>query len=73
MDEQQLAAFGNQQPQVDTQLTEWLQFLETYNVFFSSPLDLDFLLLEAFQNQYKTATTGTGPVIPPAPAIASAT
>jgi putative ATP-dependent endonuclease of the OLD family len=49
-------------------LPEWFQYLETHNVFFSSPLDLDFLLLEAFRAQYKAATTGTGPIIPTIPA-----
>jgi len=42
----------------------WILSLEGHNVFFSSPLDLDFLLLEAFQTQYQAATTGTGPRIP---------
>jgi putative ATP-dependent endonuclease of the OLD family len=63
----QLAALGDQQPQVAVQINEWLEHLEGYNVFFSGPLDLDFLLLEAFEPEYKGATTGTGPVIPTAP------
>ena len=42
----------------------WLQGLEIYDLFFSAPLDLDFLLLEAFPTQYRSATDGTGPRIP---------
>src|ERR1019366_6307237 len=64
--QEQVVALGNQQPQVESQLSAWLQHLEQYDVFFSGPLDIDFLLLEAFENQYKGATTGTGPVIPTA-------
>jgi hypothetical protein len=67
LNEQQLVALGNRLPGDDQQLLEWFQYLETHNVFFSNPLDLDFLLLEAFENQYKSATTGTGPVIPTDP------
>lgn len=37
---------------VDTMNT-WINFLEGYNVFFSSPLDIDFLMLESFSEQYK--------------------
>lgn len=31
----------------------WIERLETYNVFFSNPLDLDFMMLEAFEESYK--------------------
>jgi hypothetical protein len=37
--------------------------LEAYDVFFSAPLDLDFMLLEAFVSQYQ-ATGSVGPHIP---------
>lgn len=31
----------------------WLQRLENYDIYFSSPLDLDFMMLEAFPDAYK--------------------
>lgn len=34
-------------------LKEWIKFLEGKGVFFSSPLDLDFAMLEAFPEAYK--------------------
>jgi predicted ATP-dependent endonuclease of OLD family len=71
-----LQSFGISQEQFDAMSTwsledqatldGWVAGLEGYDVFFSSPLDLDFLLLEAFPAQYKAATTGTGPQIPDA-------
>ncbi len=45
-------------------LASWMEVLAGYDVFFSAPLDLDFLLLEAFPVQYKAATIGTGPRLP---------
>jgi putative ATP-dependent endonuclease of the OLD family len=68
LDGQRLVLLGNRPPQNNDQLLEWFQYLETHNVYFSSPLDLDFLLLEAFTTQYMAATTGTGPIIPTTPA-----
>lgn len=69
LNQQQLVALGKRQPQVTDRLAEWFQRLERYNVFFSAPLDLDFVLLEAFPVQYKAATTGTGPIIPTDPEV----
>ena len=38
----------------DLQLMQaWIGFLENYNVFFSSPLDIDFLMLENYGEIYK--------------------
>lgn len=34
-------------------LQSWVEFLEQYNVFFSSPLDVDFLMLEHYGSIYK--------------------
>lgn len=34
-------------------LQGWINFLEEYNVFFSAPLDIDFLMLEHYGNIYK--------------------
>ncbi|MEN1990546.1 ATP-dependent nuclease [Paenibacillus hubeiensis] len=32
----------------------WINYLQRYNVFFSYPLDLDFMMLEAFPEAYKS-------------------
>jgi hypothetical protein len=43
----------------------WASFLEGYNVYYSSPLDLDFLMLEHYTQFYKKAIPkGGGPEIP---------
>jgi hypothetical protein len=46
-----------------TSLQTWLPALEAHDVFFSAPLDLDLLLLEAFPAQYQ-GTGANGPRIP---------
>lgn len=61
---EQLGAMSTWSLEQENIVNGWLQSLEGHGVFFSAPLDLDFLLLEAFQTQYKAATTGTGPRIP---------
>lgn len=35
-------------------LQRWIDYLEHYNVFFSSPLDIDFLMLENYGTIYKS-------------------
>jgi hypothetical protein len=43
----------------------WVQYLESYGVYFSAPLDLDFSMLKAFKEYYqRTVPTGDGPRIP---------
>ncbi len=43
----------------------WVNHLERYDVFYSKPLDLDFLLLKEFESEYKsTIPKGGGPQIP---------
>lgn len=43
----------------------WVSFLEGYNVYYSQPLDLDFLMLEYYTEKYKsTIPKGGGPQIP---------
>ncbi len=43
----------------------WVQHLESYGVYFSSPLDLDFSMLKAFKEYYqRTVSDGEGPRIP---------
>ena len=34
-------------------MQSWIRFLEKYKVFFSSPLDIDFMMLESFGDDYK--------------------
>lgn len=45
-------------------MNSWIKFLEKYNIFFSSPLDIDFLMLENFEEEYKAILSKTeGPRI----------
>ncbi|WP_066159863.1 ATP-dependent nuclease, partial [Halalkalibacter krulwichiae] len=46
-----------------TKITSWIEKLESYNVFFSSPIDIDFLMLERFPSEYKE-TMRIGPRLP---------
>lgn len=42
----------------------WMDLLERYNVFFSAPLDIDFMMLECFTQEYKQSLRETeGPRI----------
>lgn len=34
-------------------MQSWIKYLEKFNVFFSAPLDIDFLMLENFGEEYK--------------------
>ena len=44
-------------------LKKWIEHLETYNVFFSWPLDIDMAMLAAFPSAYQAAVgTGRGPI-----------
>lgn len=45
-------------------LFAWVKRLEGYNVFFSQPLDLDFLLLKSFAKIYQNLDGYQGPDIP---------
>lgn len=46
-------------------IMSWVNYLEGYNVFYSQPLDLDFLMLEHYSEKYKKAIPkGGGPQIP---------
>lgn len=46
-------------------LRTWVDRLEAFDVFFSAPLDLDFMMLRKFPEAYRTATGGgNGPRIP---------
>lgn len=46
-------------------LNSWVDFLKNYNIFYSNPLDLDFLMLTHFKESYKKAIPENGgPRIP---------
>jgi hypothetical protein len=46
-------------------MAAWIEHLEEFGVFFSAPLDLDFLMLQTFPEEYQaTAHEGGGPQIP---------
>jgi hypothetical protein len=45
------------------QLELWLDELERHNVFFSAPLDLDLMMLEAFRTEYQSLAV-RGPRVP---------
>lgn len=54
-------------PANDANLGSWLTHLANYGVIFSAPLDLDFLMLEAFPTAYQALQPGElGPRIPAA-------
>ncbi|MEG0874236.1 MAG: AAA family ATPase [Clostridiales bacterium] len=45
-------------------MQKWLDQLEDYNVFFSAPLDIDFLMLESLGDKYKASLSDKeGPII----------
>lgn len=45
-----------------TVMKSWIDFLEKYNVFFSAPLDIDFVMLEKYGEEYKeTLDDSEGP------------
>jgi len=46
----------------DKNVQSWLDLLKKRNVFFSSPLDIDLLMLDAFPDEYRELDSGeTGP------------
>lgn len=63
--EEELNDMHHKELEHQANLFPWLNFLEKYNVYFSFPLDLDFLLLKIFESQYKTSIPSNGgPRIP---------
>lgn len=48
---EKMSEYGDSETEV---MQGWLDCLEHYNVFFSSPLDIDFLMLESIGDDYKT-------------------
>ena len=55
----------NERPPNHARIPFWLERLEEYGVFFSTPLDVDFLMLQTFPDAYKALDEGEkGPSIP---------
>lgn len=47
------------------EMNKWIKFLENYNIYFSSPLDIDFLMITNFKDEYlKILDDNEGPYIP---------
>lgn len=60
----ELEAMSNWKVNDEKIMQKWIDFLEKYNVFFSAPLDVDFLMLENFETDYKGLLEGNeGPRI----------
>ena len=46
-------------------MQSWIEWLEMYNVFYSNPLDLDFMMIESYKDAYLSILdTKEGPYIP---------
>jgi putative ATP-dependent endonuclease of OLD family len=59
------AGWGAPTGWTETTLQAWINSFESYGAFFSAPLDLDMLMLEAFKGAYTTLPTGAkGPQKP---------
>lgn len=43
----------------EKQMSAWMKRLEKYNVFFSAPLDIDFMMLEQMESEYKKSLDTT--------------
>lgn len=44
--------------ELEGDMASWINFLETHQVYFSSPLDLDFAMLQAFRSAYEKLEEG---------------
>lgn len=45
-------------------MSGWIKMLKDYDVYFSSPLDIDFAMLQSFKDKYiSTLESGQGPII----------
>ena len=61
---EKMHTWGHTNNKLDS-LMGWVGFLKKYNIFYSSPLDLDFLMLEHYPEIYKKAIPKNGgPGIP---------
>ncbi|PFG11114.1 ATP-dependent nuclease [Marinobacter sp. LV10MA510-1] len=55
---QDLATFDTRSPSDIKGMREWLNFLQSHNVFFSAPLDLDYSMLRSFRAHYQVVEEG---------------
>ena len=53
-----LAKFEGYDPSRYADLNTWVQWLKKFHVYFCSPLDLDYLMLQAFSSAYMMAEPG---------------
>lgn len=53
MTDEELEAMNEKDVHSDEEMQAWIKYLEKFNVFFSAPLDIDFLMLENFKEDYK--------------------
>lgn len=66
-----LDGLGRRDPVGDNaRLLAWVGHLRTFDVFFSAPLDLDFMMLEAFEAEYRATADGGEPRLSEERAIA---
>ncbi len=57
--DKQLEEMSERNVSNEKQMQGWLKRLEKYNVFFSSPLDIDFMMLEQMVSEYKKSLDKT--------------
>ena len=66
LDDQDIARISSNQISdiLSQPLLSWINHLEKFNVFFSAPLDIDFLMLQYYKDYYlETLSTNEGPVV----------
>lgn len=51
--DKELEEMGNRDVCDEENMQGWISLLEKHNVYFSAPLDIDFLMIETFPNDYK--------------------
>ncbi|MCP3026648.1 AAA family ATPase [Halobacillus sp. A5] len=60
LQDQALANMHNWDVNTTENMQAWMKRLENYEVFFSSPLDIDFVMLEGFLEEYKKTIPKAG-------------
>ncbi len=64
LSDERLAEMGGREINIK-KIQSWIDRLEGYNIFFSFPLDIDFLMLEHYPSFYKSEIPpGGGPTLP---------
>ena len=57
--DKQLEEMSERNVSNERQMSGWMKRLEKYNVFFSAPLDIDFMMLEQMESEYKKSLDTT--------------